>query len=304
MSKVNILVSINSYEDANSSNNPNMNHFKWTRQVVNGAAEEPQSLQTIVHPGSPKSLFSGVIQLDQDGTTKYDLSFVQPGVYKLSHSGGTAPNFRTDRLIGGGSDTEVSVSVSGGAKTFAVIAGTPLDLTRVQLGDEVVISSPFSSLNKGVFKIISVSANSFTIESQFAAAETRIFGSDTPIMIQSKEGLLPTDQIQLGPEFGAASGIYSILSVLPNSLTFAFSGSLPALSGVSSQIVAFSRAKKTVYIESSKKVALTINGNQTVMMEPSFESSPAICLLTQKIYSLSVECVDFNSSTIYMASIE
>ena len=43
MSKLNILVHLNAYSDAASSNNPNLNNFKWSREIQGFAIDEAKS---------------------------------------------------------------------------------------------------------------------------------------------------------------------------------------------------------------------------------------------------------------------
>lgn len=303
MSKFNLLVSLNSYEDASSTNNANLNHFKWTRQVNNGDAAEPQSFQTVLTPGASTSLFSGVTPIVQDGTTEYELLYVSPSTYSITHDGGTFGGFRQDRGIGGDVDTEVNVTVSGQAITFTCVSGTAWDLSSVQIGDEVKVLAPFNSLNLGSFKVLSVTSDSFTIANQLGVEETGVLAVPGSVIIMSAAGVQIDDKVQLGADFGVAEGVYSIKSVYPDKIEIASTKTLPTMA-VQSQISVFNKSKKLLYVESASEVNLLINGNIPVKIQPNFNGCPGILLLSQTVFSLSATPVGVESSTIFVASVE
>lgn len=302
MSKTNILISLNSYEDAASSNNPNLNHFKWTRQVMTGDSSEPQSIQTFAQYGVQTTLFSSTYSTNQDNTTEYQLSFQSGNLYSLEAIAGTLPNFRTDRGLLVSTDVVMDVSISGSAVTFTQISGTPIVTANLAIGDEVKISNNFNSFNQGSFKLLSFTANSVTISNPVGVAESGVDATDS-ILIQSSNGVQVGDNLFLPETFSGATGIYSVTNVFPNRLVISSIKTLPPVT-VASQIVTFTKANKMVYIESSKAAKLTINGTATILIEPAFLNCPAIALLQQKIFSLSVEPVDADGSVIYMASVE
>jgi len=303
MSKTNILISLNSYEDAASSNNPNLNHFKWTRQVITGDSSEPQSIQTLVPFGVQSTLFSSTYNTDQDSTTEYQLAYQSGNLYSLEAIGGTLPNFRYDTGLIASSDVVMDVSVSGSAVTFTQVSGTPIVTTNLMVGDEVKISNNFNSLNQGSFRLLAFTANSVTISNPSGVAETGVDATDS-ILIQSIAGVQAGDSIFLPAAFGAgATGIYQVVNVFPNQLIIASNKTLPPVTVVA-EIVSFTKPKKLVYIESSKPVKLTINGSSTILLEPAFLNCPALTLLQQKVFSLSVEATEADGSMIYMASVE
>jgi hypothetical protein len=305
VAKFNLIFSLNSYEDSASSNNPNMSHFKWTRQLSGANAEEPFSIQTLIHAGEESVIFDDSISLSQDNTTNYDLSFISNGIYELKHKSGTAPNFKTKRAIGGDPTTQITISVTGNTAKIENTAGLALDFSTVQIGDEAILQAPLSSLNIGKFIVLSKNATSITVENKLAVPESLVFGADEPLIIQSSSGIKVGDRISLPSAFGASvEGVYSVKSVLSDKLTFVSTMTLPNLENIQSQISAFSKLKKIVYIENSKPVNITINNTTTLRSIPAFDNSPAVNYFNQPIWSLKIESVGVEGSSVFVASIE
>ena len=120
MSKLNFLLLLNAYSDSRSSNSPQKQNFKWTKELNSFPVLNPISESISLAPGQSISLISGVRALNQDNTTEYSIAPVSGSTtqYRLSWVTGTAPNFRTPRSIGADATTEVSVSVNGPVATF------------------------------------------------------------------------------------------------------------------------------------------------------------------------------------------
>lgn len=306
MAKTNVLFSFNSYEDASSSNNPNMNHFKWTRQVANADCNEPQSMQTTVQPGQSTQLFNDSVTLSQSMDTAYGIVFVTGTTYKLSHDAGTAPGFRIDRQFGGDATTEMDVSVSGSAITYTHSGGLAPDLSNVVVGDEAIITAPFAAQNQGQFKILAKTTDSFTVANTQGAVETGVvLDVGTPILIQGSNGVQVGDRVYLPASFGAGlEGVYDITSVRPDSLNFVSTVVLPSASSVLAEIAVFSKAKKAVYIEASKPVRITVNNSSEINIRPAFMNGPGMMFLNDMVWSLEVEPIGLEAAVVFVASVE
>jgi hypothetical protein len=120
MPNLNFLVFLNAYEDANPSNNPSLNNFKWDRQISGLAVNNPTSHAFTLAPGETRSLFNGMRTLNQDNTTQYSISQVplSSNSYLLSAVAGTLPNFRTPRSIGIDATTQITATQNGPLITF------------------------------------------------------------------------------------------------------------------------------------------------------------------------------------------
>jgi hypothetical protein len=135
MAKLNLLISLNSFADAQSSNNPSMSFFKWTREVLGlQVSDSAESKGYSVAAGETKTLFDNRRALAQDGTTQHTLTLQSGTTYRLTKS--------------------------AGAGSFSA----------AQVGDSLILGSAFLLANRGTFAITAV--NAAYVEFASAAALT------------------------------------------------------------------------------------------------------------------------------------
>jgi hypothetical protein len=127
MSKLNFLVFLNTYSDAASSNAPALSNFKWARELTGIPASNPVSATHSLAPGESKSLFNGTRTLNSDNTTEYSIALkpLSTQNYRITNTGGAAPNFRTPRAISTGATTQVTTTVNGPIVMFSAAAAVP-----------------------------------------------------------------------------------------------------------------------------------------------------------------------------------
>ena len=175
MPNLNFLVFLNTYSDANSSNAPSLSNFKWDRELKGLPVNNPASLAFSLAPGETKTLFDGSRTLDQDGTTQYSIALkaLSSNTYVLTNVSGTAPNFRTPRSPGADATTQITATANGPLRTFTSTGGTALALISggVVVGDYVGLGNLFNQLNQGEYKILALTATSFTVENELGVAE-------------------------------------------------------------------------------------------------------------------------------------
>jgi hypothetical protein len=279
MSKLNLLVHINGYEDENPTNNPNRNNFKWNRDLQGICIEEPNSRTLSLAPGQTHSLFSGSVSTSDDGTTEWDLApkSGSSNTYRISHSGGTAPVFRTSRDSAADATTEVTVTKNAKVVTFTSTGGTVFDLIAngVIVGDLARIGTSFNALNQGKFKIIAITATSFSIENEIGQVEGPIVLGATfadQINIHSQDGVQIGDKVDIIEDFSPVTqSTYDITDVSHDYIEFLSLDSLPVESGVSNSpaLFIYRDAKKFLYIESDQKAEIKIDGTSvTNKIEP------------------------------------
>lgn len=58
MANMNLLVALNTYSDANASNNPNLSNFKWSRDIVGFPVSNPVSQVLTLAPGASVTIFT------------------------------------------------------------------------------------------------------------------------------------------------------------------------------------------------------------------------------------------------------
>ena len=120
MSKLIMSLFLNAYDDVRPSNAPSRSPIKWARDIQSVLVNNPKSEDYTIDPGTTQIIFNSMRALLQDGTTEYSLALVplSTTTYSLSWSGGTAPNFRTPRVLTTASTTQVTSSVNGPVETF------------------------------------------------------------------------------------------------------------------------------------------------------------------------------------------
>lgn len=310
MRTFNLLFFLNAYSDLNPSNSPNQGNFKWTRPINGLQVENADSRDLDLAPGESQSLFDKSRTLSQDGTTEYSLTLkpLSTNTYVLSHTGGTAPNFRTPRNIGIDATTQVTATQNGPVTTYTSPAGTPFSLGTVIIGDNVKIGSLFSALNQGTFQIISKTASSFSIRNDNGVTEGPITlgaGFADQVSVFSATGVQIGDTLNISSGFSPASfGNYSITAVYANSLEFSFEGVLPEETDIMTQVAIYEAALSFIYLEVDQPCSVIINGIAAGTVRPFVQGNstlPGIFVRTDTIYSLSVMNESLNQAKVWMA---
>jgi len=314
MGKLNILAHLNAYKDSNPSNNPSLNSFKWTREIQGVSANKPQSIEFCLAPGESKTLFSGQRILTSDITTTLDLALKAgtTNTYQLKHSGGTAPAFRTLRIIGSDATTQVTVTISGSLVIFQATGGTIYSMTSVVVGDEVSIGSAFNSANRGRFKVLAKTSDSFTIENTSGVAEGPItLGASfvDEVRIYSAAGVQVGDKIKLSAGFSSLSqATYEVTGVQDNLVEFFSAGILPAELGlINPSVTIYSAAKSFFYLETDKPVDVEVNGITESKLEPFIDgnnSLPGILMKRSTAWSLIITNNGTDMANLFFASVE
>lgn len=276
MSKLNLLVYINAYRDKVPTNNPTKSHFKWTLDSQGSEINEPESRQVDIQPGDSLSLFSQVSSLSDDGTTEYSIALKQgtSNTYKITHTNGTAPNFRQARATGADATTEITVTKNGPLIKLESTNGTALDLVAggVQVGDIVRIGDGFNPVNQGEYKILSLDATSFQIKNIVGNAEGPIVlgaGFADSLKIYSDSGVQVGEKLTINSGFSSASnGTYEITDVTSDYIEIYSLNALPEEENIQTQLNIYSGSKSFLYIESDRNISVSIDGNSAGSVEP------------------------------------
>lgn len=309
MSKLSLNINLNAFEDANATNNPMQNVIRWARQVGAVQVSEPQDRILNLAPKSRANLITGVVDTEQDNTTEYSLKLKLGNTYTLKFVAGTEPKFRESYATDADDTTELQVTKNGPLVKVSHISGTDPDFDgNLVAGVHVRMLAPFAPSNQGTFKVLSVGADYFTFENPNATDEDVVLGMEYDDILRffGAIGVQIGDKLSLPQDFSLASGVYEITYVQDNLIEFYSSQTLPEFDSVQQEIVVYNSAKKFVYLETSKKVSLYINGAK-YSVSPVFSAGvtvPGIFLLTDTIYSLLVENETEEPAQIYLASAE
>jgi hypothetical protein len=195
---------------------------------------------------------------------------------------------------------------------FSSTGGTAFNFAAIQVGDMVRIGDLFNQLSRGEYKVIAKTATSFTVENPSAAAEGPItLGVDfaEQIQIYSAAGVQAGDTLVISGGFSVATqGSYKITSVAANFIEFYSTDALPIESDIQTQAIAvYSSAKSLVYIECDQKATITINGDQTMKMEPiviNDSVQPGVFMVHATVYSLDIQSNSLDSANVFLATVE
>lgn len=312
MSKFNVLVNINAYEDSNGSQNPTMNYFKWTREINGSNASKPKSEEFILAPNESKTIFDGTRSLLQDSMTQYNLALKAntSNTYVLKYLAGTNPVIRNSRTTGADNTTQITITQNATLTTFTSTAGTPLNLLvgGVIAGDNVVISGPFNVANQVYGKILSVTATSFSIENASSISEVVTLVSVSDIKIFSASGIQKGDNLRIFGGFSPASfGTYEITLVTDDSIEFYSSKALASETRATDQLSVYYGSKSFVYVEADQTVELTVNGQSNGSIEPFIigtTTKPAMFMKKSTMWSMTVTNGTINTVKVFYATIE
>lgn len=203
-------------------------------------------------------------------------------------------------------DLAAGIQLSGG-----VTAVSSMNMASVSVGDTVRVGSNFNIQNQGEFKILSKTANSFTVENQIGVNESVVLGSGfaTQIQIYSAAGVQVGDTLVISTGFSPVTyGSYQVTGVGPNFVEFYSTALLPQESLISPAVInIYSEAKNLIYIESNQKCQITVNGSVVANLEPFIindSKQPGMFMLKSTVYSLDVQNMSTDSADLFLATFE
>jgi hypothetical protein len=314
MSKMNLLVHLNAYQDVNATVNPSQNNWKWQRDIQGISIADPSSKSLSLPSGQSLSLFSGMVATSDDTTTTWNIA-LKAGTsqtYKISKASGTSPAFRAARVSGADATTQISITKNATLLTISSTAGTPLNLIvgSVVVGDEVRLGTLFNPLNQGKYKILARTANSFTIENPSGSVEGSITlgtGFADQLSIFSATGVQVADKVDIIAGFSSVSfGTYEITDVSPDYIEIHCTSALPSESGVvntTPALLIYNNAKSFVYIESDKKLEVKVNNSVTPnSIQPMLVGTsqmPGVFMSSSSMKSITITNTSLDAATIF-----
>lgn len=276
---MNFTIKMVAYGDSSVSNNPRLKFVDWTRNLTSVPVSDPKTESHTLQPGQTKSLFDGSLASTIDGTTTFSiaLSSADATRYRISHTSGTAPGFRTGR----------GLTLNGVAVTFTVNANQTVtvtvpsgpDFTAVQVGDEVFIphtttgdtANVISVLNAGFWSVLGKASSTNITLVRSSGATFEAVTQTVTLTANSQFRAFSTSGLQVGDFIDITSGFhlstrktFQVLYVTDLFVEFVSTVALPAETGVvptASGLVFFSECKRVVYVEADKDVVVRANGD-------------------------------------------
>jgi len=285
MSIINIHSNVLIFDDNDDvvTSNPKRRNTDWTVDISGVKVSDPESKSYTIAPGDTSTIFSGERTLTVDNTTVFSVSLnpVSDATYRLTNTSGTAPGFRTDRVILLNTKT-VNVAVNNNATVEFTVTGTP-DFTGVVAGDIVFIpdtttgdsASPFNVLNVGFWVVLANTASNKklvckrigTADFQ-GVSETVVITANAQFLVFSSAGVQVGDTLSLMSGFSSITlaSTYQIQAVTPLWIEFGSTVSLPLETGVSptaSGIAIYSSAKNFVRVEVDRESVIRLNADSS-----------------------------------------
>jgi hypothetical protein len=314
MSKLNLLLNVNIYNDPNPTNKPTQNNVDWSINVVGMDVAEPCSKTVVLAPSETKTLFSGEVETAVDNTTSFDLlpKSGASNTFILAWSSGSKPEFRLERDLSQDATSELTLTKVGGLLEIESTGGTPIDFLNsgVVVGDELRLGDEFNSFNRGKFKVLSVDSDKITVQNYSAENEVVILGVNflENIKIYSSSGVQIGDTLDINENFNSfIRGSYEITDVYPDRLEFHSSKLLPSSLDEQSEITIFNNLKQFLYLEVNKTCQLEINGENQGDIEPlsvGVQKKNGILLKTGKMYQATITNKTLESATVFMVNAE
>lgn len=313
MNIFNAFIKLLSFQDSQTSS-PQLNHFKWSREILNIPVHDPTSIEYTLAPGEQVELFNALRTLGHDNTTQYNLSHDYSGIYKLEWTGtGSHPQFRIPRAIGIDATTEVSLSVdiNTGLVTLTTPNGTPINTSNINIGDIIYLSNAiFAANNAGSFIVLSVTPTSIIYKNSSATPQTVVLGANfnKKLKVFSNTGVQKNDYVLIRhSNFGIVNGLYVIKNVTDDTIWFYSPHVLPPTiqSGFDLQI--FSGAKQFIYLETSQPLAIQVNNvwESDVEIFTCKPPQPGIYFKKSLVYKLVIKNKSLtDNAKIYFASAE
>lgn len=237
MPNLNLNYGLLIYEDQNEKN-PQIKLPDISKCVEGVGVNFDKSDRITLYPNETKTIATTSRVLGWDNTTELQfLRYLSSGDnMRLIHTGtGSAPNFRTNRNLGGDATTTVTISrVTPYVARISVVGGTAWDTSNVQVNDYLkferdtdAFTSPFSELNKGKTYLIQAKGASyvdFVDNGQVALDENIALGADfaTAVLAMSQSPVKVGDLIEISGSGLRPSntGKFEIVDVSPTYIEF------------------------------------------------------------------------------------
>jgi hypothetical protein len=318
---LNLHTKLLAFSDRNINSNPRLRVVDWEREVSGIAVKDPDSRGHEIPVGSSKLIFDGVRSTAIDGTTTFSIDLLanDSSKYRITHTGGTNPAFKTGR----------GLTLNSCVLTFSVNANqtvnlsvpllSPSDFTNVLANDVIFIphtttgdaANVISIMNSGYWQVLAkTNAQNIIIARLYGAtfegtSETVVLTSNSQIRAFSASGVQIGDTVVISAGFStAAQKSYLVTAVTDLFVEFVSTLPIPDESNIiptAAGMSFYTEAKNVLYIEADQECVIGINGDtgdyqKVSPIEPGNSEAPGIYLKWGPVYSLTV--VNKSTSTL------
>lgn len=267
-------------ESGSSSNNPARRYADWTRHIISESVQNPTVEDFDLLPGETRQIFSGTRSTSIDGTTEFDLELhaLEPSVYRMMHSGGAAPVFRTSRGLALNGE-ELTLTINNNATALLELdALSAKNFNAVQVGDTVFLpglttgdaATVFNSNNEGFWLVLARTTKSLTMrrrigEDFIGVAEVVTLTDNDQLQVFSSAGVQIGDSMDVSAGFSALTQkVFAVSEVTPDWVQFTSTESLPLETGITptaSGLNFYTKAKRFLRVETDQDAVLRLNGD-------------------------------------------
>jgi hypothetical protein len=310
--KMNLTLKLLAFGDEKTSSNPRLRYVDWTRDLSGLSVSDPKSEAHRLEAGATKIIFDGTRAVTIDGTTTFSLSLITSidGAqrYRITHTGGTNPGFRTSRAVAGTGVLFTLTALANG--TLNVVAGSSI-FGSVQVGDTVFIPNTttgdsvnvFSVLNSGFWQVSAANSGTNIVLVRPTGAdfegvsESVTPTSNTQFRVFSTAGVQSGDTVEISAGFAPVTQKSFIVDTVTDSFIEILSsiplpnqtGVIPTATGMSF----YTETKRLVYLESSQELVVRTNGDagntqRTASFDPTDPAKPGVYLKLGPVWSLAV----------------
>jgi hypothetical protein len=326
---LNLHTKLLAFGDKTINSNPRLRAVDWEREALGIPVKDPESKGHQILAGSSKVIFDGTRSTTIDGTTSFSIgiNFANPSLYRITHTGGTNPTFKTGR----------GLTLTGIALTFAVNPNNlvtlslpmaaPFDFTNVQPGDVIFIphtstgdaANVINILNSGYWQVLAKADNltlSLTRDPNTffeGVGETVTLTSNSQIRAFSSTGVQVGDSVAISAGFSISTQKTFTVSAVTD-LFIEITSTLPLPSetnivpGVSGMLF-YTENKRIVYIEADQECVVRLNGDsgntqRISPIEPGNASKPGMYLKSGDVFSMTIVNKSFATLNVLVVSAE
>lgn len=266
------------YDDVTATSNPTQIRINRTKSVTNVPVENAGTVPVPLAPAATSTVIDGTRSLSLDGTTAFSLALspLDPTRYRISWTGGTNPVFRTNRAL---VTTSILLTLAVAANlTMTVTAGSGSPFSSVQVGDQVLIpgastgdpTSPFNSLNEGLWYVLTSSATVLTLTRESGGVFSGYSEVVTPVsdnffLAFSAAGVQIGDTVDISAGFSSSAWhAYEVLSVAPKWIEIQSTSPLGAQTGImpgAAGFIVYTAAKRWILVEADQEIVVRLNGD-------------------------------------------
>lgn len=275
MANLKLTTSVLVFSDQVETAQPRLRGADWLRGITVPGVSAPRNDSYVVAPGEELAIFNGTRTLTVDGTTTFslDLAPAETINYRLRRTAGAAAGFRTARTFSANGGTvaivvnanqTITMTIAGGNFT-GIVAGDTLWLP----GTEEGVTSPFSVVNRGFWKVMTAAAGQLVLrragdfdgEAQAGISITNA----NQMAAFSAAGVQVGDSVELISGFAAVNrGTFPVVAVTSSYIDFQSTIALAAETGVvptAAGLAIYTNAKRWLRIEADQAVAVKVNGD-------------------------------------------